>query len=80
VGDGSSRYTLDEQDAGRAIVLVVAATAPGQSATAQSHGLAIKARPVPRPVSAPAVTGTAQRGRTLTAGAGTWSNDPDRFS
>jgi hypothetical protein len=60
-------------------VLVVAAAAPGQSATAQSAPLAIRPRPVPLSVSAPTVTGTAKRGRTLTAGAGAWSNDPTRF-
>ncbi|HEX5617208.1 MAG TPA: hypothetical protein VFX51_02240, partial [Solirubrobacteraceae bacterium] len=78
VGDGP-RYTLDAQDAGRAIVLAVTATVPAQRTTAQSAPLAIRARPVPRPVSAPAVSGSAVRGRTLTASAGTWSNDPDRF-
>jgi hypothetical protein len=80
VGDGGSRYTLNAQDEGRTIVLVVVATAPGQSATAQSAPLAIRARPVPRSLTAPVVTGTTMRGRTLKAGAGTWSNNPDRYS
>ena len=54
VGDGGSRYRLDTQDESRTIVLIVVATAPGQSATAQSTPLAIRARPVPRSLSAPA--------------------------
>ena len=80
VGDGGARYPLTDGDVDRTIVLVVAATTPGQSATARSAPLTIRARPVPRSVVAPAVTGTAVRGRTLHAGTGTWSNDPNRLS
>ena len=61
-------------------MLFVTATTPGQSATARSAPLAIRARPVPRSVVAPTVTGIAARARTLTAGTGTWTNAPSRFS
>jgi hypothetical protein len=79
VGDGSPRYTLGADDADHAIVLVVAAVTPGQSATAQSDPLTVRARPVPRSLAAPAVNGAAIRGRTLSAGTGTWTGDPTRF-
>jgi subtilisin family serine protease len=79
VGDGGSRYTASAADQDRAIVLVVAATSPGQGASARSAPLTIRARPAPRSLTAPSVTGTAVRGRTLTVGTGTWSNSPDRF-
>ena len=79
VGSGSPQYTLDADDADHTIVLVVAATTPGQSATARSAPLTIQSRPVPRSIVAPAVTGTAIRGRTLTADPGTWT-DSTRFS
>ena len=74
----STRWRADDAD--HTIVLVVTATTPGQSATAQSAPLAIRARPVPRAVGAPTVTGTAKRARTLRAGTGTWTNAPTRFS
>ena len=76
---GGAQYALGADDADHAIVLFVAATTPGQSAAAHSAPLAIRARPVPRSVDAPAVTGTAIRARTLHAGTGTWTNSPGRF-
>jgi subtilisin family serine protease len=78
VGSGPD-YALSADDAGHDIVLVVTATTPGQSAVASSAPLAIRARPVPLPVAAPTVSGTPTRGRTLSAGTGTWNNGVTRF-
>ena len=80
MGDGWQRYTLSGADVDHTLVLVVAATVPGQSASARSAPLAIRARPVPRSVAVPTVTGTAKRTHTLQADSGTWTNDPSRFA
>ena len=79
MGVSAPQYALGADDADHTIVLVVTATASGQSATARSAPLTIRARPVPQSVVAPTVTGTPTRGRTLNAGTGTWTNDPGRF-
>jgi hypothetical protein len=79
VGDGGAHYTLTAEDADHTVVLVVTASTPGQTATAQSTPLPIQARPVPRSTVAPTVTGTAKRAATLHAGTGTWANGPSQF-
>jgi len=55
---------------------VITATWNTQTATARSAPLAIRARPVPSATVAPAIGGIAKRGQTLTATAGTWTNNP----
>ena len=79
VGGGASRYLLTDADVGHTIVLSVAVTASGQSATASSAPVAVRARPLPRSVAAPSISGTFKRTHTLHADPGTWTNDPSRF-
>jgi hypothetical protein len=76
----SDHYALSDPDDGHAIVLSVAVTAAGQSATAQSAALLVTEAPVPQAAVVPTVAGTAARGRTLTASPGSWTNNPTRFA
>jgi hypothetical protein len=79
VGTGTS-YPLGAADDSHTIILTVTATSPGRGATAQSTALTIQAQPLPQPSIAPTVTGTVQRGSTLTANPGVWTNNPSSIT
>ncbi len=79
VGTGTS-YPLGAADDSHTIILTVTATSPGRTATAQSTALTIQAQPLPQPSVAPTVTGTVQRGSTLTANPGVWTNNPSSIT
>jgi hypothetical protein len=79
VGTGTS-YPLGAADDTHTIILTVTATSPGRTATAHSTALTIQAQPVPQPSVAPTVTGTVQRGSTLTANPGVWTNNPSSIT
>jgi hypothetical protein len=76
----ADHYALSDPDDGHAIVLSVAVTAAGQSATAHSPALLVTEAPVPQNTVAPSLSGTPARARTLTAVPGGWTNNPTRFS
>jgi hypothetical protein len=82
-GATSSSYTLQSSDVGKTIDVVVTATNSGGSASAtsaQTGSVQAATSPAPVNTAAPAISGTAQQGDTLTATNGTWSNSPTSYA
>lgn len=77
-GATASTYVLQETDEGNAIRCVVTGTNGTGSASANSNAVT----PLQEPANtvAPAITGIAQTGQTLTCSNGTWSNSPTGFT
>ncbi len=80
-GATSSSYKLQPSDVGSTIVAsVTASNAGGQnSATSAANGPVLPAVPTPGSTK-PAITGTAQQGKTLSVSNGSWNNNPTNFS
>jgi hypothetical protein len=72
-GATETTYTLTPADVGSAIRMLVTAVNPDGSASAASAGTASVASAAPVNAVRPAVSGTAQRGLSLTGTVGTWS-------
>ncbi len=82
-GATSSTYAIQSSDEGDTLVVVVTATNSGGSASASSSATGtVPAPPPAAPVNnaAPAVSGTAQVGDTLSTTNGSWSNSPTGYS
>ncbi len=81
-GATADSYTVKVSDVGDVIRSVVHATNTGGSSEARSLPTALVAEPVtvPAPVAAPAVTGTAVQGHTLSTTNGEWSGAPTSYS
>ncbi len=80
-GATSSNYTLRAAQAGATIeVVVIATNTVGASAPATSGTTSAVLPAVPVNTVLPSIGGTAQVGDTLTASAGSWSNNPTRYS
>jgi hypothetical protein len=76
-GATNSTYAVAAADVGKTIeVQVTAHNSGGASAPATSAATGVVTTAAPVNTVLPAITGTAQQGQTLTAGAGTWSNTP----
>jgi hypothetical protein len=79
-GATSSTYTLATLDGNaRVRVLVTATNGAGSAASASAETAAIVPG-APANTVKPAVTGSATRGSTLTAGTGTWTNAPTGYT
>jgi hypothetical protein len=79
-GATSSSYALKAADVGDTIVAQVTASNSGgqNSATSATAGPVLPLAPTVGSTK-PGITGTAQQGHTLTAGNGTWNNNPTSF-
>jgi hypothetical protein len=79
-GATSSTYTLATSDIGSTVVVVVTAVNSGGSASAASTPTAVVIGPPPVNTTAPAVSGTATQGQTLSTTNGSWSGSPTSYS
>jgi RHS repeat-associated protein len=75
-GATSSTYVLGHSDVGTTLRVTVTASNTAGSASSTSGATAVVAALAPSNTTAPAITGTAQDGQTLTAGTGSWSGTP----
>ena len=79
-GATSESYVLGAADAGHRLQVVVTAHTAGGAASATSAPTDVVAAIPPAPTAAPAVSGVAWQGRTLTASTGEWAAlDPTTF-
>jgi subtilisin family serine protease len=79
----ASTYTVQSADNGYALRLKVTYTDPNGSTSAVSAlspAVGSSATAAPVNTGAPAISGTAQSGQTLTASTGTWSNSPTSYA
>jgi hypothetical protein len=73
-------YTPVDADLGHTLRVVVTATNGGGSAQATSNATAVVRAGKPGNTAAPAITGSAVVGQTLTASNGTWSGSPTSYT
>jgi hypothetical protein len=79
-GATSSSYTLHASDVGKYVSVIVTASNAGGSGTLTSASMGPVLPPAPVSSQAPAITGTAQQGKTLSVSNGTWNNAPTAYS
>jgi sugar lactone lactonase YvrE len=79
-GATSTTYTLAAGDVEQTVEVVVTATNVSGSTPASSAPTSAVIPPAPTNSVAPAISGTAQQGQTLTASTGTWSDSSATFS
>ncbi|HET8687965.1 MAG TPA: hypothetical protein VFM18_15115, partial [Methanosarcina sp.] len=76
----SNSYTLTTTDVGNTITVTVTASNSVGSASATSAGVNAVAANLPANTTAPAITGTAQSGQTVSCSSGTWTNTPSSYA
>jgi hypothetical protein len=77
----ASTYTLQGSDAGHKIRVIVTATnGVGSGTPATSAATAVVLPLPPGNVDPPSISGNTSQGQMLTAGAGTWTNNPTSFA
>jgi hypothetical protein len=79
-GATAATYILASTDVGKTIEVQVKASDSAGSGTATSAPTAAVIALAPVTSVAPTISGTAQQGQTLTAGAGTWTNTPVSYT
>lgn len=79
-GATSSTYTLQSTDVGKTINSLVTATNAGGSTPATSNTTSTVTGPAPTNTTAPAVTGQAAQGQTVTTSNGSWNGSPTSYA
>ncbi len=81
INDGTSSYTLESNDVGSIVEVVVTASNAGGQGSATSNSTEPVLVAAPANSVAPVLSGTAQQGDKLTVtNNGTWNNSPTQFS
>jgi hypothetical protein len=80
VGEQQRTYTLDANDVGRTVrVLVTAVNADGSATVASNPSPRIAGGSAPKSTARPTISGSARVGDELVADPGSWTSAPDRF-
>ena len=80
-GATSSSYTLTDGDIGQTIrALVTASNSAGSSSAASIQTAAVSPPPPPSSATAPATSGSAIQGQTLSTSNGSWTNNPTSYT
>jgi Bacterial Ig-like domain (group 3) len=79
-GATSSSYIVQASDVGSKVLAVVTASNAGGQNSATSGGVGPVLPAAPVATTAPAISGTAQQGKTLIVSNGVWSNNPTAFT
>jgi Bacterial Ig-like domain (group 3) len=79
-GATSNSFKLTQAQVGDYVSVIVTASNSGGHASVASAGIGPVLPPAPVSSKAPAITGTAQQGDTLSVSNGTWNNNPSAYT
>ena len=80
-GAVGNTYTLTDSDVGNTVLVVVTATnSAGSSSATTAQTAPVAPPPAPVNTSAPAISGSATQGQTLSSTDGAWTNSPESFT
>lgn len=79
-GATGTQFSLGVSDLGKTLRVKVTASNAGGSTAATSNATTAVVPPAPANLTLPAISGTAQDGKSLSASTGTWTNSPTSYA